>query len=39
MASPGKFQHMLLGNHKPIKTETEGFQLKPGQSVKLLGIK
>ena len=39
MASPGKFQYMLLGKHKHIKTEIEGFQLKPDQSVKLLGIK
>ena len=39
MASPGKFQYMLLGKHKPIKTEIEVFQLKPDQSVKLLGIK
>ena len=38
MANPGKFQYMLLGKHKPLKIEIEGFQLESAKSVNLLGI-
>ena len=38
MASPRKFQYMLLGKHKPLKIEIEGFQQEPTISVKPLGI-
>ena len=38
MANPGKFQYMLLGKHKPLKLEIEGFQLESAKSVNLLGI-
>ena len=38
MANPGKFQCMLLGKHKPLKIEIEGFQLESAKSVNLLGI-
>ena len=37
MANPGKFQYMLLGKHKPLKTEIEGFQLESAKP-NLLGI-
>ena len=32
-ANPRKFQYMLLGNHKPLKIEIEGFPLEPARSV------
>ena len=38
MTNPGKFQCMLLGKHKPLKIEIEGFQLESAKSVNLLGI-
>ena len=38
MANPGKFQCMLLGKHKSLKIEMEGFQLESAKSVNLLGI-
>ena len=38
MANSGKFQYMLLGKHKPLKIEIEGFQLESAKSVNLLGI-
>ena len=38
MAYPGKFQYMLLGKHKPLKIEIEGFKLESGKSVKTPGI-
>ena len=38
MANPGKFQYMLLGKHKPLKIEIEGFQLESAKSFKSLGI-
>ena len=38
MVNPGKFQYMLLGKHKPLKIEIEGFQLESAKSVKLLEI-
>ena len=37
-SNPGKFQYMLLGKHKPLKIEIEGFQLESAKSVNLLGI-
>ena len=37
-ANPRKFQYMLLGKHKPLKIEIEGFPLEPARSVSLLGI-
>ena len=33
MANSGKSQYMLLGKHKPLKKEIEGFQLKLATSV------
>ena len=36
-ANFGKFQYMLLGKHKPLKTEIEGFQLESAKP-NLLGI-
>ena len=36
MANPGTFQCMLLGKHKPLKTEIEGSQLESTKSVNLL---
>ena len=38
MANSGKFQYMLLGKHKPLKIEIEGFQLESAKSVNLLEI-
>ena len=38
MASPAKFQYMLLGKQKPLKIENEGFKLEVAKSVKLLGL-
>ena len=38
MANPEKFQFMLLGKHKSLKIEIEGFQLESAKSVNLLGI-
>ena len=38
IANPGKFQYRLLGKHKPLKIEAEGFHLESAKSVKLLGI-
>ena len=38
MRNPGKFQYILVGNHKPLKLEIEGFQLTSAKSVNLLGI-
>ena len=38
MANPRKFQCMLLGKHKSLKIEIEGFQLESAKSVNLLGI-
>ena len=37
MANRGKFQYMLLGKRKPLKTEIEGFQLESAKP-NLLGI-
>ena len=36
MTNLGNFQYMLLGKHKPLKIEIEGFQLQSAESVKLL---
>ena len=33
MPNPGKFQYMLLGKHKALKIEIEGFQLESAKSV------
>ena len=38
MTNRGKFQYMLLGKHKPLKIEIEGFQLESAKSVNLLRI-
>ena len=38
MTNPGKFQYMLLGKHKPLIIEMEGFQLESAKSVNLLVI-
>ena len=38
MANSGKFQYTLLGKHKPLKIEIEGFQLESAKSVNLLEI-
>ena len=38
MATPGKFQSMLLGKLNPLKIEIEGFQLESAKSVNLLEI-
>ena len=38
VANLGKFQYMLLGKHKLLKTEIEGFQLESAKSDNLLGI-
>ena len=38
MANPRKFQCMLLGKHKSLKIEIEGFQLESAKSNNLLGI-
>ena len=38
MANPEKFQFMLLGKHKSLKIEIEGFQLESTKSNNLLGI-
>ena len=38
MATPGELQYMLLGKHKSLKIEIEGFQLESAKSVNLLGI-
>ena len=38
MANPRKYQYMLLGKHKALKIEIEGFRLESAKSVNLLGI-
>ena len=38
MTNPGKFQYILLGKHKPLKIETERFQLESAKSVNPLRI-
>ena len=38
MANLGEFQYMLLGKHKPLKIEIEGFQPESPKLVNLLGI-
>ena len=38
MATPGKFQYMLLGKLKLLKIEIEVFRLESANSVNLLGI-
>ena len=38
MATPGKFQYLLLGKPKPLKIEIEGFQLESAKLVNLLGM-
>ena len=38
MVNFGKFQYMLLGKHKSLKIEIEGFQLESAKPVNLLGI-
>ena len=37
MANTGKFQYVLLGKNKPLKTEIERFQVESVKSVNLLG--
>ena len=37
MANSWKSHYMLLGKHKPLKVETDGFNLESAKSVKLLG--
>ena len=37
MANSWKSHYMLLGKHKPLKIETDGFNLESAKSVKLLG--
>ena len=38
MANPGKLQYTLLGKHKSLEIEIEGFQLESVKSVNLLEI-
>ena len=38
MPNPRKFQYILLGKHKLLKIEIEGFQLESAKLVNLLGI-
>ena len=38
VTNPGKFQYMMLGKHKSLKIEIEGFQAEWAKSVNLLGI-
>ena len=38
MVNSEKFQYMLLGKHKALKVEIEGFQLESHAWVNLLGI-
>ena len=38
VTNPGKFQYRMLGKHKSLKIEIEGFQVQSAKSVNLLGI-